>query len=404
MRVLAITVGSSAAPIVTSLKNHEPDFTLFFVTDKPRGGSQMLLPEITAAAGLPDVAYRGAVLDHPDDLASCYRLIRDALRSAVTEFADAECIADYTGATKTMSAAMVAAAVRLGWNLCLVEAPRTDLNRAELAGVAVPQSVAPLLLDEIAEQVRLLFEGRNYEGAEAVLRGALRELSLEPERRASLLRAVNLLRGLARWDQFAYREAYAHLRACGEACTQLLPHLARLDEFARAKECPPYELVWDLLANAEGRAAQGRYEDAVLRLYRAVELLAQVRLAIAYGLDTGDLDLEKVPDPLRTELSRRDGRKATAGLVDSYRILAARGDPLGRVYQSNNWDRRLRELLVLRNKAFMEHGFRPLGDEEWQKARQIAHGFLSEAAESIKLSVVIPSPPSWQAVAELLAA
>ena len=37
-------------------------------------------------------------------------------------------------------------------------------------------------------------------------------------------------------------------------------------------------MVEDLLLNAERRAIQGRYEDAIGRIYRAIELIAQIRL------------------------------------------------------------------------------------------------------------------------------
>ena len=405
MRVLAVTVGGTPDPVITCLKEHKPAFTLFFVS----GQSKDLLrrmpngnPGILTTAVLPDGAYCAVVVDHHDDFASCYRTMRDEMHRIQREFKDGEFIADYTGGTKSMTAALVAAAFRLGWKLSLIQAPREDLNRAHLTGVPTVQSVTPLVLDEVKDRVQLLFSVRDYEGAEAILTEAIRELTLDPAARTSLVMVVNLLRGLARWDQFGYIDAYAHLRACGEVCREILPHLARLEEFARSGDCPPYELVADLVANAEGRAAQGRYEDAVLRLYRAVELLAQVRLALAHGLETGDLDLEKVPGSLRRELAPRDGRKATAGLVNAYLILASLGDPLGHVYQSDGWDKRLRELLLLRNKAFMEHGFRPLGEEEWERAHRIAREFLGKGAEAIKVRMVIPSPPKWERVAALL--
>lgn len=410
-RVLAITVGRSLDPVVKSIRDHKPDFTLFLVSDRPDGGSRKLLfeaPEggrgIISQAGLREGCYDEVVLPHADDFASCYTRTRNALRSTSARFPDANLIADFTGGTKTMSAAMAAAAVRLGWKLSLVESPRSDLNRAQGTGVAVVQSVSPLVLDEAVEQLKLLFEGRHFEGAKSVLEETMRDLVLEPTLRANLLRAVNLLQGLARWDQFAYTEAYNDLRQCGEVCTELLRHLASLDKFAR-NECssPPYELVWDLLANAESRAAQGRYEDAILRLYRAVELLAQTRLMEKHGLDTSDLELPKIPEPLRTSIETRcrGWGRFTAGLMDAYQILLALEDPLGKHY-GQGWNKRLLELLILRNKAFMEHGFRPLGKEEWQKAYQIAHEFLSEGAKCIKVRMAVPSAPSWEAVVALL--
>jgi hypothetical protein len=50
----------------------------------------------------------------------------------------------------------------------------------------------------------------------------------------------------------------------------------------------------------------------------------------------------------------------------------------------------------------MEHGFRPLGEEEWRKAREIARNFLAAGAEAIKVRMEIPSPPTWEEVAALL--
>ena len=410
MRVLAITVGGSPDPVVTSIVGHKPGFTLFFVTDGPHGGSQRLLSQeacagqgIVRQTSLSEGAYRAVVIQHPDDFASCYRTVRAALLSEKAEFPDAEFIADYTGGTKTMTAAMAAAASHLGWKLSLVVAPRDDLNRAHLVGAAVVQSIAPLILDEVSERVRLLFVSRNYEGAEAVLTEALRNLALDPTQREDLIRVVNLVRGLGEWDRMAYAEGYRYMQACGVICNEVLPHLAELAKFAQSGSCPPYELVWDLVGNAKGRAAQGRHEDAILRLYRAVELLAQVRLHEKYHLDTGDLDLEKIPGPLREELAARrsEREQVTAGLVDAYRILAALGDPLGKLYESV-WDKRIRNLLSLRNKAFMEHGFRPLGEEEWRKAHEIACNFLAAGAEAIKVRMEIPSQPTWEKVAALL--
>ena len=46
----------------------------------------------------------------------------------------------------------------------------------------------------------------------------------------------------------------------------------------RSKKSSGYEKVGDLLRNAERRAAQSRFDDAVARLYRALELFAQLRL------------------------------------------------------------------------------------------------------------------------------
>ncbi len=58
----------------------------------------------------------------------------------------------------------------------------------------------------------------------------------------------------------------------------------------------------DLLANAKRRAEQEhRYDDALVRLYRALEKRVQLELK-AYNLDTSNIKLELVPDKLKHEL------------------------------------------------------------------------------------------------------
>jgi hypothetical protein len=120
MRVLAITVGGSPDPVVQSIRDHSPDFVLFFVTKGPNGGSRVQLtqgpsggPGILTETRVPDGKFREVVIEHYDDLAYCYKLMRDTLRATQEEFPGSEFIADYTGGTKSMSAALSMAAARL---------------------------------------------------------------------------------------------------------------------------------------------------------------------------------------------------------------------------------------------------------------------------------------------------
>lgn len=73
-----------------------------------------------------------------------------------------------------------------------------------------------------------------------------------------------------------------------------------------------YEIVEDLLLNAKRRVAQELYDDAVERLYRALELLAQIRLS-TYNIKTGDVDIQQLPESLQAKyadptLRSQDGK------------------------------------------------------------------------------------------------
>jgi hypothetical protein len=145
MKVLLVTVGGSHQPIVTSIASQNPDRVVFICSvgvngsevqvvgaGKPcevRKGADVVeqLPNIPTQVGLGDRfdPSRDLVrLTNLDDLSDCYGRIREALRSLRLELPDAVITADYTGGTKTMSAALVMAAVDLEVPLMLTTAKR----------------------------------------------------------------------------------------------------------------------------------------------------------------------------------------------------------------------------------------------------------------------------------------
>ena len=88
----------------------------------------------------------------------------------------------------------------------------------------------------------------------------------------------------------------------------------------------------------EARAVQKHYDDAIARLYRAIELFAQVRLEKEFGYKTGDLKLEQLPEHLHDEYRCRirDG-KILLGLVEDYELLLKLGDIFGKDQYRNYW-------------------------------------------------------------------
>ena len=80
---------------------------------------------------------------------------------------------------------------------------------------------------------------------------------------------------------------------------------------------PGRETLLELLANAERRAAQARYDAAAGRLYRAVELYAQQQVKQAFGAELGKPRLDDFPQDRRQEVIQELGEPDDDGL---YRI------------------------------------------------------------------------------------
>jgi len=141
----------------------------------------------------------------------------------------------------------------------------------------------------------------------------------------------------------------------------------------------PY-LITDLLSNAKRRGEiEQNYDDAVGRLYRVTELIAQYQLK-NYGIeDTGDVPRDKIPTSLLNELGTGDA-KVKVGLHTSYRLLAAKGDKIGLRYQE---DRRLQNLLWRRNTSILAHGLKPVEQKDYLDLRDAIIPYAKDAVPSV---------------------
>lgn len=396
-RNLALTVGGEPDPLVCAISTRKPDFVIFFATTKPAGGSRRYIEEATekgdsivSRASLPPGSYKIVEIDDPDDFDGCFNTIYKALQGYQ---AVQERWADYTGGTKTMSAALALAALLLGWELSLVTGPRRDIVKVQKGTEAARRVRFGTFQQEfVLRQVKLLYQQNDFAGAAKVLEDFLANVDHDPV----FTKLHAFLRALSIWDRFCYQEAYEIMKTVARIWPQGCDLLARLNCEAS------YAVLGDLLGNAIRCAEQKRYEDALLRLYRAVELLAQLHLCHKYNQDTSDLDLARLdlsrfPQDLAEDLRKRkeeEGR-AWVGLRDSYRVLAALRDPLGELVE-RKWKNPLLDLQSQRNKLFLIHGTTPVTKEGWERAKQIAFGFVEEAQDAIGEKIEPVKFPAWE--------
>jgi CRISPR-associated protein (TIGR02710 family) len=154
-----------------------------------------------------------------------------------------------------------------------------------------------------------------------------------------------------------------------EGVSRAKKHLEEL-----CKATPPSRLhVVDVLANAQRRKEEGRVDDAVARLYRAIEALAQVALKEARGIEsTEKIPLDLIPEALRSGWAARVREGTLAlGLQDAYTLLAGLNHDLGRKFQAAKLDD-ARSPLTARNRSILAHGFErapdSVFDSLWSKA------------------------------------
>src|SRR5262249_16501330 len=140
----------------------------------------------------------------------------------------------------------------------------------------------------------------DYAAAQQLLRDAAAELG-GPANLERLQRGINLCRAFEEGDRLDHRGAAGGLDAYPR---DVVPHWRELKGVWGEDRAHGFEWVEDLLLNAERRSSQGRCDDAVGRVYRAVELTAQVWLKERHGVDTGDVDLGLVPTGIKARIER----------------------------------------------------------------------------------------------------
>lgn len=426
-RVLVLNVGKpmngnvAERPEAFALREAHPDYVVFVCSQpgETQGGSFSFVAEYATLTGLSPEHYEVLTLADPDDLVRCYEALVACFADLRRRFPGAELLADYTAGTKSMSAALVLAAFDSEGSpevqLRLVRGARGQ----QATVIPGTESFAPVSGIHDVRAYRFIALARaalkrfDYAEAAAALDEAMRR-ELSSTFRKQIEKARDLCRAFDAWDRYELATAHRLLEIYRRDWHSWLPVLEAIQgvvaafSFQKPSDWTPGQaadavanqlrqindpviIIVDLLFNAERRAAQARYDDAIARIYRALELLAQLRLAIGHGILTSDVDLTRVPEPLRTRLTtRRELDPATGtgegsirlALTQSWELLAAYPDePLGAWYIAHAG--KVRDFLATRNYSLLAHGLTPVSAEAWRDKGKLGLKLCQEALQAL---------------------
>ncbi|MCK6556853.1 TIGR02710 family CRISPR-associated CARF protein [Candidatus Binatia bacterium] len=399
-RAMIVSVGGSAEPLAVTLGEEKPEFVCFLASHRS-------VDEIAKIKDAVKVSTGGAfkdekeIVDSAEDLVECYRKALACIERVRRQgFPESEMLIDYTGGTKVMSAAVAMAAAAYGVRFSYVGGDRRTKD-----GLGVVESGSerrridrnPLELFAVEEKRRIAqhFNSHQYDAA-AVMMGDLLPKLQEPHR--ALLDAVrDLLVGYAAWDRFDHRTARRELGKGRH----------RLEELVRAAQAGEYSnvlsqaaenvrflesldrdtngfhnlrmpLVGDLVANAERRLAERKYDDAVARLYRAIEMRGQIAFEAEFAHPTNKVPPTVLPERVRAEYVSRYAA-ADKGLLKlpleaTYRALAAVDDAVGKEFVARYEE--VSQLQGARNDSILAHGIQPMGKERAARMLDLTLAFL----------------------------
>lgn len=442
--ILVASVGNSPEPIQQCIGRIRPRRVVFVCSDDTRRIVDELREQVRLDGFDPErdlEVLRQSNGQHSDghelDQLHCvYRRCRALLERLRQEEPSARITVDYTGGTKTMGAGLALASIDDGRvELCFTGAGNRKPGQPSISG-----NVAPVIVESGAIQAQRLLsdalppllQRHDYAAAQAAL-AAVRRLHHD-QRTEQLLRQLDdLLLGLDAWDRWDLKRAESLLKDHAQdeilkgqllfplqrvilSCTLLDQQVTKekTDSPADQKKLTPaekaekdrkrgkihgLEAVEDLLLNADRRAQQERYDDAVGRLYRAMELTAQSLLLLNHGgIRTANVELELLPEALRAsyaELQMAEHGRIQLALTASFDLLAALQDPAGLIWQKDR--KTFVDALKTRNHSLLAHGFTPVGYRQWNTFNQALGNFLRSILEDQRGSL----PPLSQLPTQL---
>ncbi len=352
--------------LATDMATLGPSHVTALCTPDSQDNAQRLFKSLRLAAAQTHTV----LLESHQSLEEAFRRTGDEIERLVEHgYERSAIVLHYTAGTKVMATGAVLAAVGAGVQSLryLTAMPRGTRD-------ARPQSIetsarAVVAQRELRHATELFFELRFGKSAQAAEQVDPSLLSKEGQTSRDVLRAVAPAYHL--WDNFraseflaAYDAAERLIPARGRLRVLRIPPATRhsLEAIAKAEASDgsyPVELLFELWNNAIRRVVERRFDDAIIRLYRASELYAQHLLNGEYGLRTDDLDIRRVPPRNRAgfeALRRLDDTTIKLGHRKSYQLLEVLGHPVGAAFRS---DAAFQQVLDARRVLVLAHGVQP---------------------------------------------
>jgi CRISPR-associated protein (TIGR02710 family) len=422
---LLISVGGSPNPVLYSIEQHHPDHIWFFcstassdeavkvwqeisnpeceiVRRKPEEAieAKHILARLRNRPGFRVPSYDLCIVERFEELGPCYEKIRTSIPELLKKWKvpPENVTCDYTGGTKTMSAALVLAAVEMFDHFSYIGGEQRDKGGVGITldgkeRVHYQQNPWSSLAIREVERARDLWAHCNFEAAADVLSKVAPRL---PQPR--LFEAFSTVaRGLAARHRLDFRDASGLLGQAARSLPDLLDGVPDrgLISFveAAAKQCglclqsgldSQHKLLEELLDNALRTAAQNRFEDAALRLYRCMEMQLQIWLAektSGFFKNGARKDFPaQWPQELEalgylTEHPRGGIKLGLEAVIEA--LCRLKDDRIARFAEDlDSPNPRLRNVASQRNQGILAHGTTAVGREGFERFKDVASEFF----------------------------
>ncbi|WP_292601106.1 TIGR02710 family CRISPR-associated CARF protein [Methanobrevibacter sp. UBA212] len=364
-----------AQKLYYTINKIRPDKVIFFASDKSKGTVEYIeeLFQKDNDEFILDEDYQIVIINAIDDLNTCF----EAYESKIWELdyeddGDYDIIMDYTSGTKTMSAAMASCGMFYSKDLISVGGDRSTGEVSRGTEIINYQNIYKIYDKFALMRTRNNFNANRFRACIDILNYIV-DLNIHKD---SLM---HLCKAYYAWDNMDFEDAYDHLRKVNlnqvefmEVKNDIKFNLKALGNIINSKSVNLKNcyILASLINNSIRRSEEFKYDDAIARLYRSFELIAQIELT-KYNIKSSDIDVSvlkqnNVSDEFIMDLEKtREDGKIRIGLEKDFMLLNELGNDLGKYYVDN--ESKIKNLTRKRNNSILAHGLDSLTQNDFDE-------------------------------------
>ncbi|MEE0902287.1 MAG: TIGR02710 family CRISPR-associated CARF protein [Methanobrevibacter sp.] len=324
-----------------------------------------------------DEDYQIVPIESIDNFNACF----EVFESKVWEFDnditnEYQIIMDYTSGTKTMSAAMACCGMFYKKDLISVGGDRSQGQVSSGTEIINYQN-----LYQIYDRISIA-RARRYFNSNRFMQ-CIDLLERVVDVRFNKDSFLNICKSYYSWDIMDFENAYEYLKKADlshiefiEIREKLKKNLTALGMIinSRSPNLKNCYILASLINNSKRKADEYKYDDAIARLYRSFELIAQIQLS-KYNIKSSDVDISILFEKGVSEefieylkKTEEDG-KIRIGLVADFLLLNELGDKLGKYFVQN--ESKIKNLTKKRNNSILAHGLESQTEEDFNQFLEV---------------------------------
>ena len=365
--------------ILYSIDTCNPDEVIFFGSELSKLTVESVKEQYQKKFDDEFDYYEFIQLEEIDD----FKVYFEAFKSKILTLSDYKVIIDYTSGTKTMTMSAAFASMLFRKNLFFISGEREDGVVVKGTEKIISQNLYPIYDDLMITKIKELFNTNRFEAGKTLL---------EDVTKAQKDTYSDLFNSYYYFDNVDYKTAQDYFnfkkftKEWPELKTQFKKNAKSLSFLNRDDELQEYYVLGSLINNARRRAEENKYDDAIARLYRSLELIAQIKLKKEYGIDTSDVDLKimKEHDVDLDFIFETEGTVKTS-LIQDYDLLNALNDDLGEFYIKNKDS--VLSSISSRNNSILAHGLNSQTEKQYNKLRDLVLRFAEVLNPEINIFI-----------------